>query len=288
MKRIYLIWLIVIAFQTGYSQSPWVAKKNGYYFQFSYNTIPEYTSLFNRQDESIETSRNIIDNTLQLYGEYGVSDKVTLVASIPYKILKSGDLNPNYQIPNTDIPSATSVNAFGNIQLSVKYKLLDKKWVAAGQFMIELPAETSKGKESGLLPGYDAFSFAPIMSIGRGWNKFYTYYWLSAIFRTNNYSEYLNSGLEGGWKPFKGFWLIAYSELLYSFKNGSKALPPPEKQFGLYSNDLEYFSYGLKAIYDFNIKNDNRLGFFVHAAGSFSGFAVAHSPLLTVGVYLKK
>jgi len=288
MKKTILIYLILLAFLSGFSQSPWVAKKNGYYFQFSYNTIPEYTSLFNGKKESIETSRKIKDNTLQLYGEYGVSDKVTLIASIPYKILKSGDINPGYQFPNTDIPYAASVNAFGNILLSMKYKLLDKKWVAAGQIRIELPAETSKGKESGLLLGYDAFSFSPIMSIGRGWNKLYAYYWLSAIIRTNNYSEYLNSGIEGGWKPFKGFWLIAYSELLYSFKNGSKTLPPPEKQFGLYSNDLEYFSYGLKAVYDFNIKNDTRLGFFVHAAGSFSGFAVANSPLLSIGVYLKK
>lgn len=277
-----------MVFQIGFSQSPWVAKKNGYYFQFSYNPIPQYTSLFDARPESIITSRKIKDATLQLYGEYGLTDKFTLVASIPYKILKSGDLNTNYQGPISDIPSAANVNAFGNIQLSMKYKLLDKKWVAAGQFKIEFPAEYEKGEPSGLIPGYDAYAFSPILSIGRGWNKFYTYLWLSAIFRTNNYSEYLYAGIEGGWKPFKGFWLIIYSEVLNSFKNGNKALPPPEKQFGLYSNDLEYFSFGLKAVYDLKIKNNNSFGFFLHGAGAFSGFAVAHSPLLSIGIYIKK
>ncbi len=288
MKRSILIWFIMLAFFSGFSQSPWVAKKNGYYFQFAYHTVPEYTRLFDTRTESIITSRKIVDNTLQLYGEYGISDKVTLVASIPYKILKSGDLNPNYQGPGTDIPDAARVYAFGNTQLSIKYKLLDKKWVAAGQLRIEFPAEYAKGEKSGLIPGYDAFSFAPIISVGRGWNKFYAYYWLSGIFRTNNYSEYLNTGIEGGWKPFKGFWLITYVELLYSFKNGSKELPPPEKQFGLYSNDLEYFSFGFKGVYDIKLKNDNSLGFFLHGSGAFSGYAVAHSPVLSIGMYLKK
>jgi hypothetical protein len=277
-----------VSFYFGFGQSPWVAAKNGYYFQFSYNTIPEYNSLFDARPESIITSRKIKDATLQLYGEYGLSDQFTLVASIPYKILKSGDLNPNYQGPGTDIPSAENVNAFGNVQIGLKYKLLDKKWVAAGQFKIEFPAEYAKGEPSGLIPGYDAYAFSPILSIGRGWNKFYGYAWLSTIFRTDHYSDYLNGGIEGGWKPFKGFWLIIYSEVLNSFKNGSKALPPPEKQFGLYSNDLEYFSYGLKAIYDIELKNHNKLGFFIHGAGSFSGFAVAHSPLLSAGIYIKK
>lgn len=202
--------------------------------------------------------------------------------------MESGDLNTEYGFVLHDIPMPATIYAFGNAQISIKHKILNKKWVAAGQFKIELPAEYKKGKESGLIPGYDAFSFSPIISFGRGWNKFYGYLWLSAIFRTNNYSDYLNSGIEGGWKPFKGFWLVVYSELMHSFHNGSKTLPPPEKQFGLYSNDLEYFSYGLKAIYDIDLKNSSKLGFFLHGAGSFSGFAVAHSPLLSVGLYIKK
>ena len=76
--------------------------------------------------------------------------------------------------------------------------------------------------------------------------------------------------------------------MVRSFKNGSRELPPPEKQFGLYSNDLEYFSYGFKILYEINLNAGNKLGFIAHAAGSFSGFAVAHSPLLSLGIYLKK
>lgn len=288
MKYPVLILIFLFLFLGGKTQSPWVASEDGYFFQFAYNTIPEYNSLFNGKKETFQTSRYIQDKTIQLYGEYGITDNLTIISSIPYKLLRSGDLNPNVEFNLHEIPPAATVNALGNIQISVKHKLLDKKWVAAAQLRIELPAVVSTGIESGLLPGYDAFSFAPIASIGRGWNKFYGYYWLLGIIRTNNYSEYLNTGIEGGWKPFNGFWFIVYSEILHSFKNGSRELPPPEKQFGLYSNDLEYFSYGFKILYEFNLNAGNKLGFIAHAAGSFSGFAVAHSPLLSLGIYLKK
>ena len=186
---------MLLSFYTGRSQSPWLSAEKGYYFQFSYNTIPEYNSLFNGKNDAFQTSRYIQDKTLQLYGEYGISQDFSIIASIPIKFLNSGELNPNYGPAVYSILPAASVNALGNMQFSIKYKLLDKKWVAALQFSIELPAMVSSGLESGLLPGYDAFSFKPILSIGRGWNKFYAYYWLSSIFRANNYSDYLNTGI---------------------------------------------------------------------------------------------
>lgn len=288
MKHIGLFIFLLLTFSGSKGQSPWLASKMGYFIQFSYTSIPEYSSLFNGKEELFETSRYIKDKTIQLYGEYGINDKFAIVASIPLKLLKSDDLNPNSEFEQDAIPIAASVNAIGNIQLSMKYKLLDKKWVSAAQVRIELPASVATGVESGLVPGYDAFSFTPILSIGRGWNNFYTYYWFSAIFRTNNYSEYLNTGVEGGWKPFKGSWFIVYSELLHSFKNGSRSLPPPEKQFGLYSNNLEYFSFGFKLLYEIDLKSNNKFGFIAHASGSFSGYYVAHAPLFSLGVYLKK
>ncbi len=98
----------------------------------------------------------------------------------------------------------------------------------------------------GLLKGYDAFAFAPLASIGRGWGKTFTYFWTSGIARTNNYSEYLNAGFEAGWQGISNTWFIAYSELLHSFQNGDRKDPRPSYEMGLYSNNLEYFSWELK------------------------------------------
>jgi hypothetical protein len=281
--------LFITSLQTSLSaQSPWTLNKNGFYHQLSFNTIPEYNTLFNRDEESLNISRNVVDNTLQYYTETGITDQITFLVSIPWKFLKSGELNPNFTGNPDMIPPSSQISTLGNIQTGIKQKISGGKWVSAAQLKIEFPAWNKGNENKGLIAGYDAFAFAPLLSAGRGWNKLYAFYYLSGIVRTNGYSEYLNMGAEGGWQVFKGFWLITYLDFLHSFKNGSKEQPIPEREFGLYSNNLEYFAFGFKAIYEFDLKEDFKLGFLGHAAGSFSGYAVAHSPLLTLGVFLKK
>ncbi|MEZ5083494.1 MAG: hypothetical protein R2750_08600 [Bacteroidales bacterium] len=286
MKNLSLLILTLVSLFLQ-AQSPWLPSKNGFFVQASYTTIPEYSTLFTKSGDVFETSRLIKDKTLQVYGEYGISDKIALHISVPFKLLNSGSINQNFAGDLNQAPNASTENALGNIQTSVKYKLRDGKWVSAAQFRIELPA-SSQGEVSGLKPGYNAWAFSPLINIGRGWNKTYFFYYLSGIWRTNQYSTYLNTGIEGGWKAFNPIWLIFYSEFLNSFENGNKPLPPPEKQFGLYSNDLEYFSFGLKIIYETAVNEQLNLGLIAHASGSFSGFAVAHAPLVSLGLYLKK
>jgi len=282
--------LVLVLYSSGsLGQSPWLPGKNSYFIQFSYNTIPEYSTLYNLNSEDLQTPRKVVDNTLQLYGEYGLSDKFALVASIPYKLLKSGDINPSYSQDAAGIPEAATVNALGNVQLSLKYSLLQSDWVSALQMKVELPANVEKGDSTGLYPGYDAYAFAPYASIGRGWNRFYFYYYLSIISRTNGFDSKLDTGIEGGWKASKNFWLISYFNLLKSFNNGSKQPWPPERQFGLYSPDQEFNAFGIKVIYEVLLKNDQKIGFVAHGAGgTLFGFKVAKSPLLSLGIYLKK
>lgn len=74
MKYPLLLLFLTTLFLYGKTQSPWVSSENGYYFQFAYNTIPEYNSLFNGKKEAFQTSRYIQDKTIQLYGEYGITD----------------------------------------------------------------------------------------------------------------------------------------------------------------------------------------------------------------------
>lgn len=284
--------LIVVFFFLAISslsaQSPWLPSKGGYFFQLSYSNIPEYSRLFNLEYEDFQTPRFAVDNTIQFYGEYGISDKFSLLVSIPYKMLQSRDINPKYFNDVNDIPEAATVNAMGNVQLSMKYNLLQSTWVSALQLKVELPANASKGEPSGLYPGYDAYAFIPSASIGRGWNRFYFYYYLSVIARTNNFDEKLDTGIEGGWLAFKNFWLIAHFNIIKSFNNTSKTPWPSEKQYGLYTARQEYTAYGLKFIYEISLKNDQKIGFIAQAAGSTWGFMVAKSPYLGLGVYLKK
>ena len=84
---------LLLASLSSFSQSPWTKEKGTFYTQLSFTTIPSYDMLFGDPDYNI--NGKISDNTLQFYGEFGVSDKTTLILNLPYKIITHTDLvNP--------------------------------------------------------------------------------------------------------------------------------------------------------------------------------------------------
>lgn len=270
------------------AQSPWLPAKGGYFAQLAYQSIPTYTGLFNSSPDPIEISREVAENTIQGYGEYGLSDRWAVQLSLPYKLLKSGALNPGFTGDIAAIPDEATLNALGNVQFGLKYKLSSDKWTSALLLRVELPTNPAEAEKTGLYPGYDAVSVSPLASIGRGWKRSYFYYWLSGIYRSNNFSDYLDTGIEGGYKLTSSLWAIAYFQWMYSLQNGSRALPPPEKQFGLFANNNEYLAFGLKILYEIPTQKSTKFGIIAGTAGSFTGFQVAHSPYLSIGVYVKK
>ena len=73
------------------AQSPWARSKAGFYAQAAYQSIPAYGTLFGKNgSEDIEMEREVSENTFQLYGEYGLSRKTTLVAAMPLVFNRRG------------------------------------------------------------------------------------------------------------------------------------------------------------------------------------------------------
>ena len=275
MKNPHQLLIFLISF-SAFSQGSWTKEKGSYYLQSSYSTIQNYSSLFGDPDHT--TERKLTDNTFQFYGEYGFTDKLTLILNLPLKHIKSGDLvvkeNSN---PATKAANETSL---GNIEMGLKYNFYKKKWVLSGQFSLE--ARTgSFDTNSGIRTGNDAWSFTPLLLAGRSFDKFYLQTFAGGIFRTNNYSSNFKVGGELGTKILKKIWLIGFVDVVKSFKNGNIVLPPSNVLTGLYVNDQEYGSYGLKVIgvltEDFGITGGYGSAFF--------GNNVAKKIALTMGVY---
>ena len=72
MKKIVIIGLFIFSIHSN-AQSPWTQKKGKFYTQLSFTTIPSYNTIYGNPDYVIP--RKVSDNTIQMYGEYGVSDK---------------------------------------------------------------------------------------------------------------------------------------------------------------------------------------------------------------------
>jgi len=280
----FYIFATVLFFSTivsysGYSQSPWTQKKGELYTQLGFSTIPNYTGIFG--DPDYNTERKITDNTFQIYGEYGISDKTTLLLNVPFKSISSGDL---FEVEETDIilTEEKNINSFGNIEVGVKQNFYNNKWLITGQLNLELNT-SSYNEVSGIRTGYDAFTFTPQINAGRGFENFYVQAFTGFSIRTNDYSSNFKIGGETGVKILNRIWIVGFLDFVLSLENGDFIAPIENILTGLYINDQEYTAYGLKAIGE--ITSD--FGIIAGFGGAFSGNNVAKKAAINFGLYYK-
>ncbi|CAM1369311.1 conserved exported hypothetical protein [Tenacibaculum sediminilitoris] len=280
MKQLILPTLFLITLNA-FSQSPWTKNKNEGYVQLSFTTIGSYDKIYG--NPVYTPQRKITDNTLQVYGEYGVTDKTTVFANIPFKILKTGDFTEDMSaiFPSFIIDEA-SENLLGNIQLGIKHNFSNSKWLFSGQFSIE--ANTSTYKEnSGIRSGYDAWTFTPLFLTGKGFDSWYIQAFTGFDIRTNDYSSNYKLGGEIGYKALNWLWIAGFLDGVASLKNGDVILPQENLATGLYVNDQSYAAFGLKFIGEFNKSFGANIGL----GGAFAGRNVAKAPALSFGLYHK-
>lgn len=275
MKIRILLFLVFISTFSN-AQGAWTQKKGEAYTQLSFTTISSYNTIFGNPDYL--TEREITDNTLQLYGEYGLSDKTTLILNIPLKFIETGQLVGNA----TPISTANSVSSLGNIEIGLKHQFYNKKWVVAGQLNLE--ANTgSYDNPSGIRTGVDAWTFTPTLNVSRSFNGFYAQAFTGVNLRTNNYSHNFKIGGEIGISPINHILLIAFLDIVQSFDNGNIILPQTNQLTALYVNNQEYTTYGLKILGEITKTFGVNAGF----GGAFTGNNVAKSPAITFGIYNK-
>ena len=234
-----VLFLFLFSSSILFSQSPWTKKKGEFYTQVSFSTISNYDEIFG--DPDYFTHREITDNTFQFYGEYGISDKTTIIINAPFKNIKTDDLT-NETGFDPLITSAETINAFGNIELGVKHNFYNKKWLITGQLNIEFNT-SSYDEPSGIRTGYDAFSFTPLINSGRGYNKSYFQAFTGFNIRTNNYSSNFRIGGEGGYKIIDKIWLIGFLDFVISINNGDFEVPIQNALTALYINNQEYTAF---------------------------------------------
>lgn len=257
------------------AQGAWTLEKENWYTQLGFTNIGPYNELFVNGSETKEIPLEITDNTLQFYGEYGLFDKTTLSLSVPLKFIQTASTS------SSGIASE-SVSALGNVSFGIKRKLYDKKFVVSGSLVVD--ANTSQyNNASGIRSGYNAWTFIPSISIGKGTNRYFFQGNFGTGFRTNNYSHYLNLKAEAGYKFFNWFWPILYVDYKESFENGTIVLPVNNQTTSLYVDNQEYLGYGIKLIAELNKSMGITGGF----GGAFSANSEARKAALNLGVYFK-
>lgn len=274
MKNLYTI-IALLSSTILFAQSPWTQEKGKFYTQLSFSTISNYDEVFG--DPEYNTDREVTDNTLQLYGEYGLTAKTTLLLNLPIKFIKTGDV-----VNGTAFISEDSKSSFGNIAFGVKHQFYKKKWIVSGQLNVEANTGTFETL-SGIRTGQDAWTFTPTINIGRSFDKFYVQAFTGIDLKTNDYSNNFKIGGEIGTRVHSKIWLVGFLDIVNSFNDGNINLPLSNFGTALYVNNQEYTAFGLKAIGEFNKSFGGVLSF----GGAFSGNNVAKQAALTIGLYHK-
>ncbi|MFY9242319.1 MAG: hypothetical protein WAO74_04760 [Polaribacter sp.] len=260
---------------TFFAQSPWTQEKGRFFTNLSFSTISGYNTLFG--DPNYNTERTISDRTFQLYGEYGLSEKTSLLFSIPLKSIETGA--PTAGTNFVPITTANSETSFGNINLGIKHNFYNDGWVLSGQFNVD--ANTGKyDAASGIRTGYDAWSFTPLFLAGKSFGKNYFQSFIGADIRTNDYSSNFKIGGELGRKITQNIWLIGFVDVSKSFNNGNVILPQENILTGLYVNNQEYAAYGLKGILEFS-----DFGVTASFGSAFSGNNVPQKTAFSFGIF---
>ena len=281
MKLHLLVVITLIPFIT-FAGGPWTTKNKSGFFQLQ-STFPvgAYSDLFLENNENLALKRSVLDYTFQAYIEYGLSDKLNLITTLPYKYISTGDTIENSS--TSELLPKGKLSGLSNYQLALKYSLLNKKLKAA--ISVKSSFNTvNKDIEKGLITGYQTNTVGLFGHIGKSFSKgkMYSFIEGGVYITSNNFSDYYEIHYELGYqiKPF--FWTVLTLDLKESLNNGSYH-NENLKQTGFYTNNQEYFAYGIKASYELN----NKIGFTIAGFGAFSGNYVAKISTFSLGVYKK-
>jgi len=281
MKAYFLISLIAFPALL-LAGGPWLTKKKSGFFQLQ-STFPggAYNSLFLENNNTLNLNREVIDVNFQAYLEYGITDKLNLITSLPYKYISTGKEENNLTNPN--LLTSGSLSGLSNYKLGFKYRISNKKLKAAISVQSSLNT-ISKDLEKGLITGFASNSVGLYTHVGGSFlkGKMYSFVEGGANIASNNFSNFYEIHYELGYQLKPSLWTVLTLDVRESLKNSSYR-NDNLRQTGFYTNNQEYFAYGIKVAYELK----NKIGFTAATFGAFSGNYVAKISTFSLGIYKK-
>lgn len=298
MTRIVTLTLLLFTMaQSVTAGGPWPRKKGSGYAQLGF-TYVGYNQFFNDKGKVVDLRRPVTDFTSQVFFEYGLTDKLTLTANLPFKYVSSAD-----KISSSDstyfMDTIPNGNLFGlsNVMFGLKYNIIKKKVL----FSVGLNTEANVARYDSLTAlrtGPSAWVFHPYLSVGSSFvqGKLYTLLDAGYRLRLNGYSDEVDFNFELGYSWNYKTYFILTAAGRFSMQEGSydnnvtPAIDPSDStsvslhpygrdlHTSLYPNNQQYIGYGLKFIQKIKKVHINAAVYFG------TGKMVAAAPSFNLGV----
>lgn len=277
LKYHLTIILLVCIVTSSFAGGGWPQKKKKGFFKLGQSFIVA-NKYFDHNGDVIDITTLGIYTT-SLYGEYGITDRITAIAYVPFFV--RGTLNKERNaITNALENEGDEMNAFGDVDLGVKIGITKDKPIAVSTTLIlGLPTGENAGGNSGILQSGDGeFNQIIMLDAGKGFNKFYTNVGVGFNNRTNNFSDEFRYTFEIGY--------TGWNKLIATLKvNGIKTLNNDDDtvviQNGIFSNRVEYFAFGPELSY--KVKDNFGITAYVGFAGAAK--RILASPNFGFGVF---
>jgi hypothetical protein len=268
-KKTYCLFIFLFATASTFAQSPWTREQGKSYLQLGYTSL-NYDA-YQRSGTRIENEGKFSDNTVQVYSEYGITDKFEAQLIIPYKYVSVEDAG-----------GSEYISGLGNITLGLKYKLYDKNWKVAGGIQYQA-ASAIYDNENGISTGFNAATILPYVSVGSSYKKFYYFANVGYGYMDNNYSDFLKATFEIGYNIIKNGHIM----LVYDTRNivsKESAFLNDAAQSPSYQDRQTFNALGFKANYEFVV---NKFGVNIASFGASGIDNAPLAPTLNLGAYLK-
>lgn len=249
----FLFLLVCVFFTTAtFAQQAWTQPKGALYVQVG-ESFFDYDTKYNLQGEPEALPREITQNIVSVYSEYGLKDNLTLGINVPFQLIKSGDLEPDYV---GFAPKQDKLNALGNVSSWLNYRIY-KKHSISSTVKLEYSANSSSSIETaGLRSGFDASSIATSFLAGYSYSRFFTSAEIGYRVMGNEYLDrtFLNAQL--GVKLFPEDRLILIFGVATSNTIGDEtnALDGNNRFTALYQNQRSFTSTNVKLGINVNSK----------------------------------
>jgi len=215
----------------------WPQKKGFGYFKINQYFL-QADKYFNPEGNKIDVLPQIGYYSTSFYGEYGISDRITAIAFVPF--FNRLTLNRLVKLDGTQT-SGDQLNGLGDADFALKYGLKEfNNFSFAGSLTLGIPLGDPSGGETGTLQSGDG-EFNQMISLDVGFSNlnfpFYANTTLAFNNRTQNLSDEIRFALEAGTNISKKMLLILRLQNVNSLRNGDQSTSSVQ---GLFSNNIEY------------------------------------------------
>ncbi|MEZ4959746.1 MAG: hypothetical protein R2830_08010 [Saprospiraceae bacterium] len=253
----------------------WPQPKGGGFFKLDHTFI--IAGNFYDPAGEVQPLRTLGNYTTSFYGEYGITNRFTGIAYLPFWVRNTLNETKGRQSGQIIEPARTN-DAFGDVNLGLKYGILTKTPVLlSASITLGLPTGDSDNVD-GLLTGDGEFNQLLTLEAGAGLGKGWVSGGIGYNNRTQGFADEFRFGLEAGVKLSKGRLLLIFKlDGIQALNNSNAGV----QGNALFSNEVEFLSPQVEAAWKLNEK----WGVSYRFGGAVSGQNVLAAPSHSFGVF---